>query len=168
MIECRFCHTAHVANTLFCSECGAFLLDDVQERTDRLRTGEIGWEGTKKESGQYFAQQGSGPLGVRLRIGESGREVEASLTKAVHLGRLDPAGDIFPGVDLTEDGGAEKGVSRRHARILKREGTVMLEDLGSINGTFINGKRLAPYQAETLHDGDKLQLGKLLIEVEFS
>ena len=59
-------------------------------------------------------------------------------------------------------------VSRRHARILKREGTVVVEDLGSINGTFINGKRLAPYLPEALHDGDQLQLGKLLIEVELS
>ena len=42
----------------------------------------------------------------------------------------------------------------------------MVEDLGSINGTFINGKRLAPYLPEVLSHGDQLQLGKLLIEVE--
>ena len=161
-------YTTHVANTLFCSGCGAYLLEDDQGRTDPLSTDEIGWEGTEEESGEYFAQQGSGPLGVRLHIGESGREVAASLTKAVHLGRLDPASDIIPEVDLSEDGGSGKGVSRRHARILKREGTVMVEDLGSINGTFINGRRLASYQAEALHDGDQLQLGKLLIEIEFS
>jgi len=49
---------------------------------------------------------------------------------------------------------------------LKREGTVVVEDLGSINGTFINGKRLAPYLPEMLNDGDSLQLGRLLIEVK--
>ena len=168
MTECRVCHTTHVANTLFCSECGAFLPEDDEGPTDSLSTGEIGWEGTKEESGEYFAQQGSGPLGVRLHIGESRREIVASLTKAIHLGRLDPASDIFPEIDLSEDGGSGKGVSRRHARILKREGTVLLEDLASINGTFINGRRLAPYQAEALHDGDQLQLGKLLIQIEFS
>jgi pSer/pThr/pTyr-binding forkhead associated (FHA) protein len=92
--------------------------------------------------------------------------VEAVLNKAIHMGRLDPASDVFPEVDLTNDNGLEKGVSRRHARILKREGTVIVEDLGSINGTFINGKRLAPYLPEVLHHGDQLQLGKLLIEVE--
>jgi pSer/pThr/pTyr-binding forkhead associated (FHA) protein len=144
------------------------LLEDDQVGTDRLATGEIGWVGTEEESSEHLAQQGSGPLGVRLHIGESGREVVALLTKAVHLGRLEPASDIFPEIDLSEDGGSGKGVSRRHARILKREGTVMIEDLGSINGTFVNGRRLAPYQAEALHDGDQLQLGKLLIEIEFS
>ena len=168
MIECRYCRTTYVANTLFCSECGAYLLEDDQVRTDPLGTGEMGWVGTDEEGREHLAQQGSGPLSVRLHIGESGREIVASLTKAVHLGRLDPASDIFPEIDLSEDGGSGKGVSRRHARILKREGTVMVEDLGSINGTYINGRRLAPYQAEALHDGDQLQLGKLLIEIEFS
>lgn len=105
-------------------------------------------------------------MAIRLHITDSGREIEATLTKAVHLGRLDPASDVFPEIDLTNDNGLEKGVSRRHARILKREGTVVVEDLGSINGTFINGKRLAPYLPEVLHDGDQLQLGKLLVEVQ--
>jgi pSer/pThr/pTyr-binding forkhead associated (FHA) protein len=101
-----------------------------------------------------------------LNIGDKKREVEVPLNKAIHMGRLDPASDVFPEVDLTEDNGLEKGVSRRHARILKREGTVVVEDLGSINGTFINGKRLAPYLPETLKDGDSLQLGRLLIEIK--
>jgi pSer/pThr/pTyr-binding forkhead associated (FHA) protein len=168
MIKCPFCQTTHVANTLFCSECGTYLLEDDRRGTDPLGTGEIGWVGTEEEGSDHLSKQGSGPLGVRLHIGESGREVEASLAKAIHLGRLDPASDVFPEIDLSEDGGLEKGVSRRHARILKREGTVVVEDLGSINGTFINGKRLAPYLPEALHDGDQLQLGKLLIEVELS
>jgi pSer/pThr/pTyr-binding forkhead associated (FHA) protein len=42
----------------------------------------------------------------------------------------------------------------------------MVEDLGSTNGTLLNGIRLDPYMPETLKDGDQLQLGKLLIEVK--
>ncbi|UCC88035.1 MAG: FHA domain-containing protein [Anaerolineales bacterium] len=168
MIKCPFCQTTHVPNTLFCSECGTYLLEDDRRGTDPLGTEEIRWVGPDDEGGEHLTKQGSGPLSVRLHIGEGGREVEASLTKAIHLGRLDPASDVFPEVDLSEDSGLERGVSRRHARILKREGTVVVEDLGSINGTFINGKRLAPYLPEALHDGDQLQLGKLLIEIELS
>ena len=106
------------------------------------------------------------PLAIRLKIVESAREVEALLTNVIPLGRLDPASDVFPKIDLTLDSGLEKGVSRRHARILKREGTILVEDLGSINGTFLNGKPLSPYLPAILHHGDQLQLGKLLIEVE--
>jgi pSer/pThr/pTyr-binding forkhead associated (FHA) protein len=40
-----------------------------------------------------------------------------------------------------------------------------VEDLGSTNGTLLNGERLSPYIPEILKDGDQLQLGKLLIEV---
>ncbi|MEM7346845.1 MAG: FHA domain-containing protein [Chloroflexota bacterium] len=167
MIKCPFCGTSHVANTLFCSECGTYLLEDDRRGTDPLGTDEIGWVGEGEEDiDDSDDVKGTGPLAIRLRIGESKREVEAPLNKAVHLGRLDPASDVFPEIDLTNDNGLEKGTSRRHARILKREGTVVIEDLGSINGTFVNGKRLAPYLPEVLNHGDQLQLGKLLVEVE--
>ena len=169
MIKCPFCGTTHVANTLFCSECGTYLLEDDRRGTDPLGTDEIQWVGESEEEMEASpTPKGTGPLAIRLKIGDQAREVEASLSKAVHLGRLDPSSDVFPEVDLTNDNGLEKGVSRRHARILKREGTVVVEDLGSINGTFINGKRLAPYLPEVLHSHDQLQLGKLLIEVEMS
>jgi pSer/pThr/pTyr-binding forkhead associated (FHA) protein len=167
MIKCPFCQTPHVDNTLFCSECGTYLLEDDKRGTDPLGTNEIGWVGDSTEDSDAQSRfQGTGPLSIRLNIGDKKREVEVPLNKAIHMGRLDPASDVFPEVDLTEDNGLEKGVSRRHARILKREGTVVVEDLGSINGTFINGKRLAPYLPETLKDGDSLQLGRLLIEIK--
>lgn len=166
MIKCPFCQTPHVDGTLFCSECGTYLLEDAQRGTDPLGTSEIGWVGDPNiGSDTLKAYQGTGPLSIRFKIGEHKRTLEIPLNKAIHLGRLDPASDVFPEIDLTNDGGLEKGVSRRHARILKREGTVVVEDLGSINGTFINSKRLAPYLPETLNDGDILQIGRLLIDV---
>ena len=167
MIKCPFCQTPHVDGTLFCSECGTYLLEDDKRGTDPLGTSEIGWIGDNPEEANQTAPfHGTGPLSIRLRIGDKKRELETPLNKAIHLGRLDPASDVFPEIDLSEDGGLEKGVSRRHARILKREGTVVVEDLGSINGTFINGKRLAPYLPEPLNTGDSLQIGRLLIDVQ--
>jgi pSer/pThr/pTyr-binding forkhead associated (FHA) protein len=100
-----------------------------------------------------------------LRIGDDQREVQVVLNKVIHLGRLDPTANIFPEVDLTPDGAQARGVSRRHAGIFKQRGEVVIEDLGSVNGTFVNGKRLDPYFPETLRDGDLLQLSKLLIKV---
>lgn len=167
MIKCPFCQTPHVDGTLFCSECGTYLLEDDKRGTDPLATNEIGWVGnTTEDPNAPPVYKGTGPLTIRLKIGDRKREVEVPLNKAIHLGRLDPVSDVFPEIDLTDDGGLEKGVSRRHARILKREGTVVVEDLGSINGTFINGKRLAPYLPENLSDGDSLQIGRLLIDVQ--
>jgi pSer/pThr/pTyr-binding forkhead associated (FHA) protein len=80
--------------------------------------------------------------------------------------------DIFPQVDLTQvdltqDLGREQGVSREHTCIFQQGNSVKVEDLGSTNGTLLNGERLDPYMAETLEDGDQFQMGELLIEVSF-
>ena len=167
MIKCPFCGTTHVANTLFCSECGTYLLEDDRRGTNPIDMDEIGSVSEAEgEAGLSSFVKGTGPLAIRLKMRDSKREVEATLTRAIPLGRLDPASDVFPEIDLTSDSGLDKGVSRRHARILKREGTVVVEDLGSINGTFLNGKQLSPYLPEVLHHGDQLRLGKLLIEVD--
>jgi pSer/pThr/pTyr-binding forkhead associated (FHA) protein len=167
MIKCPFCGTENVPNTLFCIECGTYLLEDDQKGTDPLGANEIGWVGdTNNESDADGVAQEAGPQIITFKFGESQRELELSLDRAIHIGRLDAASDVFPEVDLTNDGGLERGVSRRHARILKREGAVVVEDLGSINGTFVNSKRLAPYLPEPLKDGDSLQIGRLMMDVQ--
>jgi molybdenum cofactor synthesis domain-containing protein len=107
-------------------------------------------------------------LGLKLRIPDSGHDVEVPLTREeISIGRLDPASGSFPDVDLSDYGGVEKGVSRRHAKIIRREGGFFIEDLGSFNGTFLNHKKLTPYRLEGLKGGDELQLGKLALRVSF-
>jgi len=51
----------------------------------------------------------------------------------------------------------DDGVSRRQAHLLREEGMLFIEDLGSRNGTWVNGKKLAGRQA--LVEGDKIQVG---------
>ena len=168
MIECQFCHTGHVANTIFCDECGHCLLTEVDRETVPLDSGEIGWTGgTIHHHPLAGASQQELKLPIlRLKIGAGKRVVEIPLHKAIHLGRMDPASNAFPEIDLTFDDEFAKSVSRRHAGIFIQGGAVVVEDLASVNGTFINGKRLAPYLPESLNDGDILQLGRLLIEVK--
>jgi pSer/pThr/pTyr-binding forkhead associated (FHA) protein len=96
---------------------------------------------------------------------EDGGCVELPLSKEVVLGRLDPSRAIFPDVDLTTEDGMDKGVSRRHARISRRQGQVFIEDLNSLNGTFLNATRLVPELPYPLKDCDQLQLGRLLVVV---
>ncbi len=166
MVRCQFCQASHVDNTIFCSECGNYLLTDDKRETDPLDVSETGWVGdTTDETGAVSPTQ-QDIMALRLKIGVRERQVEVPLNRIIHMGRVDPTANVFPEIDLTEDDVLDKGVSRRHARILKQENKVVIEDLGSINGTFINGKRLAPYLPEALSDGDTLQLGKLQLEVK--
>jgi len=166
MIKCPFCQISYVDNTVFCSECGYYLLEDDTRETDRLED-DMGWLGESVDGeADASVQLDSKPPTVRLKIGAKEREVEMLLDKVIHVGRLDPNLNVYPEIDVTDDISPSKSVSRRHARILKQGNEVMVEDLGSVNGTYINSKKLDPYLPETLHHGDTLQLGTLLIKVQ--
>ena len=80
------------------------------------------------------------------------------------IGRTDPVQNIYPDVDLADLEGERSGVSRRHARILKRPDGIYIEDLNSTNFTFLNRKRLQPGQTYLLKDGDEIRLGVLTLE----
>jgi diguanylate cyclase (GGDEF)-like protein len=54
----------------------------------------------------------------------------------------------------------DDGISRRHASIVCYDSTVILKDLDSTNGTFVNGE---PVRAKTLTNGDRVQLGATTI-----
>jgi pSer/pThr/pTyr-binding forkhead associated (FHA) protein len=121
----------------------------------------------REETSEVPGEEITSPLGLKLTVPNSGRDVEVPLTKEVNIGRLDLASASFPDVDLTSAGGLEKGVSRRHAKITRRGSEVFIEDLGSVNGTFLNRKKLTPYLPQALKSGDELQLGRLILQVSF-
>jgi pSer/pThr/pTyr-binding forkhead associated (FHA) protein len=56
----------------------------------------------------------------------------------------------------------EEMVSRKHARIALTEGTISIEDLGSTNGTFVNGEKV---QQGTLREGDRVLIGTNILKV---
>lgn len=56
-------------------------------------------------------------------------------------------------------------VSRRHCILVVKEGRVLLQDLKSRNGTYVNDKRLPSDKAKVLKPGDRLKIGKLEFEV---
>jgi hypothetical protein len=167
MIKCPVCQAEHPENTLFCDECGSYLQGGNQKETDPLAAAEVTWMEREETSEVPEEEEVASPVSLKLSIPDSGRDMELPLTKEVNIGRLDPASASFPDIDLTSDGGLEKGVSRRHAKITRRGSEVFIEDLGSINGTFLNRKKLTPYLPQVLKSGDELQLGKLILRVNF-
>ena len=79
------------------------------------------------------------------------------------LGREDAVSGVFPEINLEPFGAQDAGVSRRHLKIRQSAGTWWVEDLNSVNGTFLNRQRLTPAQPTPLKDGDELRLGKLAL-----
>lgn len=80
------------------------------------------------------------------------------------IGRRDPAQNHHPEIDLAEH---DRGVaSRRHAVIEQQGDHHLLIDLGSINGTSINGVPMTAYQPHHLRPGDRIRIGD--VEMVFS
>ncbi len=166
MIKCPSCQKRHPPNTLFCDECGAYLGAEEDKRTDPLAMGQTDWlEETESVAPDAVESRAEGLRALKVVVRDSGRIIEFPLNREINIGRLDAASATFPDIDLTEDGGLEKGVSRRHARITREGGELFLEDLGSVNGTFLNGKRLTPYLPHLLHSGDEIMVGRLVLRV---
>jgi pSer/pThr/pTyr-binding forkhead associated (FHA) protein len=79
----------------------------------------------------------------------------------ITVGREDPVSGVFPDIDLTDHGGDEGGVSRRHALIFVEGDQIMIEDLNSTNYTHVNQQRLTPKQPHPLNDGDEVRFGRV-------
>lgn len=110
------------------------------------------------------AAQPSGVHSVLIIERGGGQNSEFPLSnEESQIGRWDADNGIFPDVDLDAFDSDAK-VSRRHARIIHRDGGFMVEDLGSTNGTFVNrGRRLLPGSPQMLSDGDEIIVGKTFL-----
>ncbi len=105
------------------------------------------------------------PATAALVHAASGRRYVLPESGEVTIGRPDRATGMTPDVDLS-DVDPERTLSRRHAKIFRREGVFYLrEDMGTRNGTFLNGERLTTGVEVRLRDGDRVRFG--LVDMVF-
>lgn len=103
---------------------------------------------------------------LKLEMNDTGtiiREVNRELV----VGRADNVTDYLPEIDLTPHGAYRLGLSRRHAIILLEGERLVVKDLNSRNGTFVNGVIVASGGTQILRDGDELRFGNLSMRVRF-
>jgi FHA domain-containing protein/zinc ribbon protein len=172
MQVCPNCGNRNRPGVVFCENCGASLIGDSPINTKNIGT--RGLEGALENMPATSTARspaadvfGSGTI---LKIEIAG--VEPLLLKPkpeTVFGRRDPATGAMPDVDLTPFAGYRMGVSRRHAVIRQTEAENRLDlvDLGSSNGTFLNGIRVPPNQPQRLRDGDEIRLGQMVLRIYF-
>jgi hypothetical protein len=106
-----------------------------------------------------------GDVMLRIEVEGSGTPLLLPLIDEAVIGRRDPSTQASPELDLTPYGAYQLGISRRHASIERRDNVPVLVDLGSRNGTFLNGHRLEANQVVPIHQGDEIRLGKIVMKI---
>jgi FHA domain len=129
-------------------------------------TGEIKPEAAP-ESAPATAAAAGAPFKAKLAVVRGGRKgQEFPLEDGNNLvGRWDPETGSFPEVDLDADD-PEAKISRKHALIRIEGGKITIEDIGSLNGTYVNRQpRLSPGSPAEIKSGDEVIIGKTFLKL---
>ncbi len=141
-------------------------VDDVLEELAGLETEIVTGPTTRKRRKTPPARSEKVDVAtVSLHVVETGQILALENGDTFVLGRDDGSGDVVPDVDLTPFKGYKLGVSRQHATINLVDGGVIFTDLGSTNGTWVNGAKVPADTPLNLHHGDVVSLGKLVLQV---
>lgn len=140
MLTCSHCQSSQLPNTLFCDLCGEALV-------------------ISAAANPLIKHEALAPLVCELP--ERRQRLRLPTQPELVFGRSDTRSGVLPDVDLASLGGREGGVSRLHARLTRDGKSLFLEDMGSMNGTFINERPLPPHQRVPLRLGDRVRLGLL-------
>ncbi|MEP7289902.1 MAG: FHA domain-containing protein [Chloroflexota bacterium] len=160
-LTCAVCGLVNRPGELACSRCGNILATGGTTR--KLSETSEPQTTTSWPTGEVIVTDQEP---IILEIGD--KQITVPLAEVITIGRSsDIAGDETPGVDLSPFGAGDQGVSRKHIKIKRKNILVYVADLGSLNGTLLNGRRLIPNAERLLRNGDELQLGRLKIRVKF-
>ena len=131
-------------------------------------TGEIKPEAAPESAPSAPTAAAAGaPFKAKLSVVRGGRKgQEFPLEDGNNLvGRWDPETGSFPEVDLDADD-PEAKISRKHALIRIDGGKITIEDIGSLNGTYVNRQpRLSPGSPAELKSGDEVIIGKTFLKL---
>lgn len=185
MMICQSCGNKNPETAHFCDECGTRLLTAPAEQEKAVvadagvrvldvpdfsvKSTNSGISSVEPLEPQRESASGEEPMKAGhhavlfIERGEAASTEFHLAADESYIGRWDADNGIFPDVDLDVYDPDAK-VSRRHARIVRRNGTYYIEDLGSTNGTFINrGRRLLPGVPQDLKEGDEIIVGKTFL-----
>jgi hypothetical protein len=170
MITCPSCHHQELDGEFFCSECGARLWNPgmATPPTVTFDSGQL-----REPLRPQIASLPTSDL-HDLQTGQIALIVEGATQPIILEGRREyflgreAQEQQAPDVNLSQYGGREKGVSRRHASLRVDRRQLLLMDLGSSNGTQLNGSPLVAHEPVRLENGDEIRLGKLAFKVHFN
>jgi hypothetical protein len=163
MIKCPNCKHEEADGAIFCSECGTQLV-----KSENITTQKIDAHSDNLVTGPMQEIPDYSNAWISLHILDSGQILPVAERNEFTIGRISDNQPIMPDIDLSAFKAYDNGVSRLHAVIRRNSGNVIIMDLGSSNGTYVNGIRMLPNVEQSLHHGDVVALGKLKMQVVLS
>jgi hypothetical protein len=159
---CAHCGKPNPYRDFYCYACGRLLNVDPGTWGTRPLTG----MNTPDEAQTHFAST----MMLLLVLKEAARVLllQPHQGREYVIGRVEGS-TVAVDVDLTPYQARERGVSRHHVAITRapEHHCLMVRDLQSDNGTYLNGQRLRPAETRVLSHGDDLRLGQLELLVHF-
>jgi hypothetical protein len=162
MVDCRNCQHGNITGAVFCVECGESLGDD--DLISAIITDEHITQELKRKAPRPEPVPPSYSW-ISLHFMGSGKILPLASRNEFILGRICEESLILPDVDLTPYRAGPAGVSRLHVVVKREANKALVMDLGSSNGTYINGRRIHPDVDVALRDQDIIALGTLQIQV---
>jgi len=133
--------------------------------TTKLLEQSTGIASSIDEASDIFTKVGERHEIYRLIADATGEEFYLNRDMETTMGRIDPVTGIRPDVDLTNLD-TQRSVSRRHAKIVHSEGEFrIVEEIGTMNGTFVSGRRIPTGTPVGIKDGDRIRCG--LVDLTF-
>ena len=145
-MHCPECGFTNTEGANYCQKCGAFLGTPPGGSDDTTVAYQVGETGDLQPVDLERVAAEGATLVIRSGGGRAG-ETFAVSGERMAIGRS-PDADVFLD-DVT--------VSRNHALLVRRRDGHYIDDLGSLNGTYVNRRRI---ESHKLVDGDELQIGK--------
>ncbi len=162
MIKCSVCTFENPEGSISCMTCGQNL-----DQHNTLTTRSLPKETEAISLDNHTAHVGKLPeKGIAVYVGESKEPLIIVARDRLTLGRRKdmPVSDL---VDLTAYDAYRKGVSRNHAVLTYKDNRLYIHDVGSVNGTWLNGQRLKSYELYALQPGTPVALGQLTIHIYY-
>jgi pSer/pThr/pTyr-binding forkhead associated (FHA) protein len=160
LLICPVCKFENSADARKCARCGSALPDRASET---IRVADLAAAVQRPE---LLAALDLRPGSLALYVMGEKDPILVEGQQTITLGRI-VFGEPIPTVDLTDYHGRLLGVSRHHAAIHRLGDGFSIEDLGSSNGTWLNDHRLPANQPTSLHNGDLVRLGQLVLFAHF-
>lgn len=158
-IACARCNTPIEPGTSYCPNCGQSLPNLIGSACPQCASINLPGTACCEMCGAAL------PSRSYLIVTNTGQRLPlfAGEQIAIVVGRSDALSGVAPDLDLEPYAGELAGLSRRHARFTLNDNQCWIEDLNSVNWTYLNNQRLSPDRPAPLKDGDLLRLGNVLL-----